>query len=137
MMKRRSNSSRVVSVIDKHQKPSTSCQAKISPTTKQHVPGDPLTKKRVSMEHRRYSSPPMHMESCASCRKKGGGPLFLVTPPVSLAVAMTASDAATKRAAAKRVVKPPISMRFLSGTVSRFASVQGRKTALLKNTQPR
>ena len=60
------------------------------------------------MEHRRYSSPPMHMESCASCRKKGGGPLFLVTPPLSSADAVAARDAATKRAAAKRVVEPPI-----------------------------
>ena len=75
---------------------------------KQHLPGDPLTKKRVSMEHRRYSSPPMHMESCASCRKKGGGPLFLVTPPLSSADAVAARDAATKRAVAKRVVEPPI-----------------------------
>ena len=101
-------------------------------SSQQHAPGDPLTKKSVSIEHRRYSSPPMHMESCASCKKKGGGPLFFVTPPLSSADAVTASDAATKRAAAKRVVEPPIlfmykymtvSVQFLSGIVCRSTSV--------------
>ena len=46
-----------------------------------NAPGSPVTKKSVSMEHLRKSSPPRQSESVESCRKKGGGPAFLASPP--------------------------------------------------------